>query len=92
MISLEGCDFMLSMNDIRSSEVVLAVYLSETGWDLRKFDIASESLICDTNRNGRTDEEIDRDARTARVAIIVVLSTLIGCPVCPKFRYKIIEK
>ena len=68
----------------------LVSYLMDAGWYLTDFDEKTSRLLSYTYRNGRTDSEIEESARTARVAICVVLTLYMGKPVCPGFRYKVI--
>lgn len=76
----------------QGSELAFAAYLYNNGWHLLKFDLGANTAICETERNGRTDEEIDTSAREARVAISMYLTLRTGVLVCPTFKYKVIEE
>lgn len=74
-----------------SCKYTLLNYLISNEWYLKDFDTKSKSLVCYTNRNGRTDDEIDESARTARVAISVILTLMTGMQICPGLRYTVEE-
>lgn len=70
---------------------VLAEYMCRNGWFLDKFDQRTNTLFCRTKRRGRTDEDIDREAREARVAFAIVMTFYTGMFICPSFKYRVLE-
>lgn len=72
------------------SEVTLAMFLMDSGWDLTSYDVEHDAFVCTTYRAGRTDEAIEQEARIARIAIAMVMSLCAGFSVCPGFRYRVI--
>lgn len=73
------------------SEESIALYLTANGWHGIQYDEENDAVYCTTDRDDRTDEEIDLAARSTRVYLSITLSVLVGHGVAPKFRYRIIE-
>lgn len=69
--------------------IQLGTIAEEKGMFFRDFDLDGFTVLI--KRNDRTDDQIDTDVREFKVLFMTYLM-LIGLPLCPKFRYTIVDE
>lgn len=88
----------MNANKYTLFEYSIVLRLLSMGWEMKDFskdnnrDSGSYIILnYTTRRNGRTDEEIERSAREARIIVGVSLMQMTGVPEIPAFRYKVLD-